>query len=463
MFRRMKPEIRRSADSVANAAAADMQTFENEAEFFAACRTASSRRSETPAYSQRLDADADQETEGLAENQRPDCGGDGQWTLDMAEKTWKVSCTLKQELMQTRMIALLVEWCESEDKRSSTICYDDICFAYDRPNSLHPVEVIRKGPHNNCYVRIPHPLLDPVLQANMQSLQMFYDRTFWCNLNVYRCFQAAIAIAKRGFNVDRCFIGISPGGVGQSLYSLHLSEMYKHNHSFFDPNIWHLDEELRKQVESFAKLEVNRMMAFVGVSNHNFNSLFRRSFAWKAKARFVHRKFLTKYPEHEKDGIFEADPSLNKFLTTSQASVAGLKLQWAFEMDFNKDDCYQLIENYCNGGDGCLTEDVMRDACGLPVRDCANTCKGGYPEEASKQVPTDAWAGQGTTGQGGRAGHGKVWVDVIMVLAHGCPVERMRLRFLTAALEDLQVEKASRDALLDLSDVLPGRPLGLER
>ena len=110
------------------------------------------------------------------------------------------------------------------------------------------------------------------------------------------------------------------------------------------------------------------MMAFVGVSNHNFNSLFRRSFAWKAKARFVHRKFLTKYPEHEKDGIFEADPSLNKFLTTSQASVAGLKLQWAFEMDFNKDDCYQLIENYCNGGDGCLTEDVMRDACGLPVR-----------------------------------------------------------------------------------------------
>ena len=37
-------------------------------------------------------------------------------------------------------------------------------------------------------------------------------------------------------------------------------------------------------------------------------------------------------------------------------------------MDFNKDDCYQLIEDYCNGGDGYLTEDVMREACGLPVR-----------------------------------------------------------------------------------------------
>ena len=418
MFRRMKPEIRRSSESVANAAAADMQSFENEAEFFAACRTATSRRSETPAYSQRLDEDADQEMEVQAENQRSDSGGDGPWTLDMAEKAWKVSCALKQELMQTRMIGLLVEWCESEDKRSSTICYDDICFVYDRPDSLQPVDVIRKGPQNNCYVRIPHPLLDPVLEANMQRLQLFYERTFWCNLDVYRCFQAAIAIAKRGFNVDRCFIGMSPGGVGQSLYSLHLSEMYKQNHSYFDPNIWHLDEELRKQVESFAKcfiltgqeapetskkmhldlykktlsgdgimgrkpygystrmfqmigwtrLEVNRMMTFVGVSNHNFNSLFRRSFVWKAKARFVHRKFLTKYPEHEKDGIFEADPSLNKFLTTSQASIAGLKLQWAFEMDFNKDDCYQLIENYCNGGDGYLTEDVMRAACGLPVR-----------------------------------------------------------------------------------------------
>ena len=36
-------------------------------------------------------------------------------------------------------------------------------------------------------------------------------------------------------------------------YSLHLSTMYGHNHAFFDPNIWHLDEELRKQVETFAK------------------------------------------------------------------------------------------------------------------------------------------------------------------------------------------------------------------
>jgi hypothetical protein len=29
--------------------------------------------------------------------------------------------------------------------------------------------------------------------------------------------QAALALAKRGENIDRCFIGVSPGGVGRIL------------------------------------------------------------------------------------------------------------------------------------------------------------------------------------------------------------------------------------------------------
>ncbi len=232
-------------------------------------------------------------------------------------------------------------------------------------------------------------------------------------------------------------------------YSLHLSEMYGHNHAFFDPNIWHLDEELRKQVESFAKcfiltgqeapetskkfhvdlykktisadgimgrkpygystrmfhtigwtrLEVNRIMQFLGVKNNTFNSMFRRSLVWKAKARFIHKKFLAKYADHEKDGIFEADPSLNKFLTTSQASIAGLRLQWAFEADHSKDDCYQIIENYCNGGDGYLTEDVMRSACGLPLRQrnlqteegLANLLNADAESEAERDTKKSTW------------------------------------------------------------------------
>ena len=122
------------------------------------------------------------------------------------------------------------------------------------------------------------------------------------------------------------------------------------------------------QMIGWTRLEVNRIMQFLGVRNSNFNSMFRRSFVWKAKARFVHKKFLSKYSDHEKDGIFEADPSLSKFLSASQACIAGLRLQWAFARDHTRDDCYQLIENYCNGGDAFLTEDTMMNACGLPVR-----------------------------------------------------------------------------------------------
>ena len=65
--------------------------------------------------------------------------------------------------------------------------------------------------------------------SDMERLQRFNECTFWRSLNEFLCFQAA----RRSYNVDRFFIGISRGGVGQSLYSLRLSEMYKHNH----PNI----------------------------------------------------------------------------------------------------------------------------------------------------------------------------------------------------------------------------------
>ena len=131
------------------------------------------------------------------------------------------------------MISLLVEWFETDDERQPCVCYTDVCFVYDPPATSHSLEAVQKGPANNCYVKIPHALLDPVMEANQERLLKFYGQTFWANRNVFLCCQAAQALAKRGLNVDRCFIGISPGGVGQSLYSLHLSEMYKSNHAFF--------------------------------------------------------------------------------------------------------------------------------------------------------------------------------------------------------------------------------------
>ena len=66
------------------------------------------------------------------------------------------------------------------------------------------------------------------------------------------CCQAAQALAKRGENIDRCFIGQSPAGVGQSLYSSHLNAVCGHNRAFIDPNIWYDEQELLKQIEQFA-------------------------------------------------------------------------------------------------------------------------------------------------------------------------------------------------------------------
>ena len=154
---------------------------------------------------------------------------------------------------------------------------------------------------------------------------------------MFKCNQAAQALCKRGENLDRCFIGESPGGVGQSLYTGHLAAMYKHNHSYFDPNVWYMDDELRKQIEDFAdsfiltgqeapdgtrklredlfkktmsadgipgrkpyglsthmleligwkRLELNKMLRFAGVTEQNFNSILRRAFVWRAKAIFL--------------------------------------------------------------------------------------------------------------------------------------------------------------------------------
>lgn len=61
---------------------------------------------------------------------------------------------------------------------------------------------------------------------------------------------------------------------------------------------------------------------------------------------------------------------MKQFLTSGPAILAALQIQNAFEMQYTKDDCERMIENYAYwGGDAGLTEEVMRDACGMPQRD----------------------------------------------------------------------------------------------
>ena len=272
---------------------------------------------------------------------------------------------------------------------------------------------------------MPHPLLDPVAEDAKARVHKFYMETFWTNLQVYKCCQAAAALAKRGENIDRCFIGVSPGGVGQSLYSSHLAAMYGPLHAFFDPNVWYMEEDMRKVVEQFVgcviltgqeapesnkrmredlykktmsadgisgrkpygittkmfelvgwkRLEVNKLMRFAGVTKTNFASILRRSFVWKPRAIFTDGDFLRdNYTDAKEDGIFPADAVLKQFLVSPPAIGAGLRLQHAFELLHDRQICRDLIEQYAAlGGDDGLTEDAMRGACGLPLRERSGT------------------------------------------------------------------------------------------
>ena len=174
--------------------------------------------------------------------------------------------------------------------------------------------------------------------------------------------------------------------------------MLGHSHGFFDPNVWFNEDELRQQVESFARcivitgqeapethrnpygyttrmfsilgwkrLEVNRMMRFAGIDS-KFQSAFRRALIHKRKARFHHQTTLHHLHEnHELDGHFVADPAWKQFLISGPACAAGLKVQHAFECQYGQERCLKMID-YATGGDGHLTEDKMRESCRLKLR-----------------------------------------------------------------------------------------------
>eukprot|EP00435_Cladocopium_sp_Y103_P017516 s1987_g4.t1 len=415
LFRRMSPGVVRQDNAILDAIRADLAGFDNEESYLLACQEAAVWQKTLP----NLDvahAEPDEDEELEEAGKRNKFAED--WTVAIAKKIWKVCQCIRNDLMHEKLVSLLVEWCETPHAQRPCVSYEDTCVQYDVSREVH-VKHIAKSAENDCYVYIPHPLVDPVLAHVQARLQKFYSQTFWANNAVFECCLSAMALAKRGFNVDRCFIGESPGGVGQSLFSLHIDAMLGPNHGYFDPNVWYNEDELRKQVESFARcivitgqeapeshkklhldlfkktmsgdgiagrkpygyttrmfnvtgwkrLEVNRMLVFAGITKTNFMSVMRRALVWKPKARFHSETVLNQaHADHELDGHFLADPTLKVFLTSSAASAAGLRIQHAFELQHSQADCMQIIEDYVSGGDDFLTEDKMRKACGLSLR-----------------------------------------------------------------------------------------------
>ncbi|CAJ1441782.1 unnamed protein product [Effrenium voratum] len=112
------------------------------------------------------------------------------------------------------------------------------------------------------------------------------------------------------------------------------------------------------------RLEANRMFPFADVGRKDFNAILRRSLVWRVKARFEDPQALAAaYEDIFRDGVFPKDSDLADFLRSAPAVAAGLQLQHAFETQYSKQQCIDLIEDYVVwGGDFGLTETTMLEA-----------------------------------------------------------------------------------------------------
>ena len=121
---------------------------------------------------------------------------------------------------------------------------------------------------------------------------------------------------------------------------------------------------------------MNQTPRFRAASEANFNSIERRSLVVELRGEFLSENELqAAFPQGgaEAQGVFVKDPSLKAFLTSSGAVCAFLRLLEGFLKTRSEASCRAIIEDYVvGGGDGGLTRQVMRLACGLsadaPVR-----------------------------------------------------------------------------------------------
>lgn len=177
------------------------------------------------------------------------------WHIYTAQAIAKVSSQLQTELLGSKVMSYFAEWCRTSHVKARGVAFADCIMLYDVDAA--PVRFERtRSPDHNIYIGINVPLLlrcDPVLRAAMERVGKAYEQTFWAVPRAFQFGQACQALAKRGLNVNQLTVYWGPGGVGLSLFSEHLHAMYgSANHKFFDPNIFYVDDELRKQVESLA-------------------------------------------------------------------------------------------------------------------------------------------------------------------------------------------------------------------
>ena len=85
------------------------------------------------------------------------------------------------------------------------------------------------------------------------------------------------------------------------------------------------------------KLVTLRLLRFTGVSEREFNSIFRRSLLIKFKAQFVDKHWIDQnVQDAHLYGIFPRRDDLKEMLTSSVGALCGLRIQHAFEQQHSR-------------------------------------------------------------------------------------------------------------------------------
>ena len=114
------------------------------------------------------------------------------------------------------------------------------------------------------------------------------------------------------------------------------------------------------------RFEMNSLIKFTGITEGNFDSIFRRGWCCMLKARFLSPERLAQIPGASKKGFFLKRPTLKEELSSPAFVTAMLNILHGFRMQHTPAQCYQIIEDYVQGGDGGVTRRLMRAASDLP-------------------------------------------------------------------------------------------------
>ena len=110
------------------------------------------------------------------------------------------------------------------------------------------------------------------------------------------------------------------------------------------------------------------MVRFHGVTEQSLNNILRRSWVCVIKSRFVNQDQLSSISNAAEHGIFLKKPELKNFVKQPSTRASMWSIIQGFMSENSRKSCIDMIEEYATGGDGGVTQEVVRLATDLPLK-----------------------------------------------------------------------------------------------